>query len=52
MVVNEPEDDGEEALDVMVDNGYESYFTIINLGSSTILFIFAITIPLLIILIL
>jgi len=52
MVVNEPEDDGEEALDVMVDNGFESYFTIINLGSSTILFIAAIGIPLLIILIL
>jgi len=52
MALHEPDDDGEEALDVMVDNGFESYFTIINLGSSTILFISAIVIPLLIILIL
>ena len=35
----------------MAANGYESYFTIINLGSATVLFILTIAIPLLLILI-
>lgn len=51
IVLSEPEDDGELALDMMAANGYESYYTILNLGSTTVLFILAIAIPLLLILI-
>lgn len=50
MVLSEPEDDGDEALDVMAEEGYESYYTIINLGSCTVIFVLTITVPLLIIL--
>jgi len=52
LVLTVPEGDGEEsALVEVVDNGYESYYTIINLGSATVLFILTIAIPLLLILI-
>jgi len=50
LVFGEPEGDGDEAIPDFYDNGYESYYIIINLGGLAVIFVMTITIPLLIIL--
>jgi len=54
MVFEEPEDDGDEdlAIPAFYDNGYESYYMIINLGGLMVIFVMSISIPLFLILLL
>ena len=47
-----PDDDGEEALQVMADNGFESYYTVTNLGSASVIVVLSLVIPLFMILVL
>ena len=52
LVFEEIDGDGDEAIPDFMDNGYESYYMIINLGGLMVIFVMTITIPLLIILVL
>ena len=52
LIFEEVDGDGDEAITAFFDNGYESYYMIINLGGLMVIFVMTITIPLLIILVL
>ncbi len=45
-----PEDDGENVDDAFAGIGFESYYTMINLGSFPVIFVFSVTIPVVLIL--
>ena len=51
LLLGEPEGDGEELLEAFADD-FESYYTILNLGSCAVIFVLSLALPLLIILVL
>ena len=50
MVFDLPEDDGEELIQAFEDYGFESYYTMINLGSLSIVLFLSVMIPLMLLL--